>query len=111
MTVRSDSLALGQMSSAGPTTVYTVPAGYKTIVKHVCGENRSAGSASLALLVKRGATTYVLKTFSGVGSAVDYEWAISQVWLVLEAGDELQLSTGAASPYFTYFISGAELEL
>lgn len=108
MAVRTDQLALGQISAASSEqTVYTVPAGHTTILKDLRGSNRAASSASLFIIIRSGATSRII---AGTGSVPSGGfWSIADnPWIVLEAGDELRLLADVATS-FTFVVSGAEL--
>lgn len=83
--------------ATGPATVYTVPAGTKTIVRHIHVQNPSASAVTLTLSVGADAAgTRMIAAYSipGAGAGIvnsmqDYYW-----YLVLEATEIIQLSAG-----------------
>lgn len=107
MTVRSTQLALGLLPGGGYTTVYTVPAGRRTIVKELSFV--SGASGVLAVQVDDGSTPrqVVLRYSPALPASVD---TVIPRWFVMNAGDELQIYY-ANSNALQYLVSGTELVL
>jgi len=97
----------------GPTTVYTVPALTKTIIRHLHFQNPSGAAVTISLSIGADAAgTRLFQTFSipaaaaGVtGSVVDYFW-----YVIMDAAEILTLSAGTTN-IVTATISGDEITL
>lgn len=107
MAVRSAQLAVGALSSTSATTVYSVPAGRRTIVKDVRVFN-GAGVADddVRMLVRSGGSDRSCWRFRRAMPSAESDY-IPQCWIVLDTGDELKLQ--CAQSTLRYVISGAEL--
>lgn len=99
--------------ATGPTTVYTVPALTKTVLRHIHLQNPSASAVTVTLSIGADAAgTRLLSAYSipaaaaGVtGSVVDYFW-----YVVMDVGEILTLSAGTTN-IVTATISGDEITL
>lgn len=107
MTVRSNFLA-GGVESGGPNTRYTVPTGYRTIVKCISAQNTFAGFNRFYFEVYDGATIGYVILPLGTGGGLD-EAKTVECFHVLQAGWEIR--TDALHASINYLISGAELAL
>jgi hypothetical protein len=106
VTVRSARLAEGLSGPAnGDKTVYTCPAGVTALVKDVRLTGRNATAVNYAFYVRSGGRYFYLLAGSLAANAL----ASSQGFVVLEPGDQLGCSAGAADA-LSYWVSGAELE-
>jgi hypothetical protein len=106
--VRSKQLALGQVAGAGvEQTVYSVPAGHRTILKEIRGTNRAAGAASLFVIIRAAGVSRIVDAVTGVASGARY--AFAELWTMLSAGDELRVLSDVATS-FTFVVSGSELD-
>jgi hypothetical protein len=103
--LRTKQLASGLITGTAVTDVYTVPAGYRTILKTV------------QLLEASGVACQVNVRLSGVGAwevvslaAYPASGASANVkqWVVFEPGQVLQLNRSNAGTY-TYILSGSEM--
>jgi hypothetical protein len=99
--------------ATGPTTVYTVPALTKTIVRHLHFQNPTGSPVTVSLSIGADAAgTRLLQTYSipaasaGVtGSVIDYYW-----YTVMDAAEILTVSAGTNN-VVTVTISGDEIVL
>jgi hypothetical protein len=109
VSVHSARLAQGPVTSGTLATFYTAPTGKRTIVKNIVAQNTNAAANRLQVAVKSGATTLV--TFNIYGAAVNTSGDTTNMlpWIVLNAGDVLQLA--AAANGFQVVVSGTELDL
>lgn len=108
MTVHSTQLGAHQAIPAALTTLYTVPALTRTIVKSLWLRNATAGAVTceIALVLAGGATVAFFQPLAAspaTGSSV-----YLNLWVVLNAGDKLQVS-GAAGSGVDAIASGAAL--
>lgn len=108
MTVHSTQLGLELTFSTTHTTVYTVPAGKRTIVKSILIQNQTAAAGTVTIWVQVGSTqlfaiNYHLTAAGSVGDSVTLA-----PWLVLNAGQSLVVATQAGSAGIAF--SGAELQ-
>ena len=99
---------------AGPTqpglaaaTVYTTPAGKKTIVRNIHVANGSASAVPLALSLGVDAAGTRLFSALSIPSASSFDWS---GFIVLEAGEVLQASVGTAAT-LVLTISGVEVDV
>lgn len=109
MAVRSKQLAIGSYSSGSYATLYTVPTGYRTIIKSLWLRNTGAGSNTVHLNPHSagGASPYfnvVLATAPGAGDS-----QFVSLWVVLEEGDTFKMEPVTYS--VDAILSGAELLL
>jgi hypothetical protein len=99
--------------ATGPTTVYTVPASTKTIIRHIHIQNPSASPVTYTLSIGADAAgTRLFQTFSipaaaaGVTDSVrDHYW-----YQVMDAAEILTVSAGTTN-VLTITISGDEIVL
>ena len=109
MTVHSTQLGLALTIGTGGTTLYTVPAGKRTIVKSVVLQNLNAAAAQATIAIYNGATELAQwgVHLAAAGAAGDSN--ADQIWVVLNAGQRLKVFAGAAS--CSAVASGSELAL
>lgn len=110
MSARSKQLALAYVTANGLTPLYTVPAGKVAILKGLAMFN-NAGSAQnvMVVITDSGNDYYVYRVyFNANGTGGDAFWNTG--WLVLSAGQKLQLwrSSGTTGIFVT--VAGAELD-
>jgi hypothetical protein len=99
--------------ATGPTTVYTVPAVTKTVIRHIHVNNPSAGAVTITLSIGADAAgTRILDAYSipakaaGVtGSVVDFF-----CYYVMEVGEILTASSGTNNT-LTLTVDGDEIVL
>lgn len=108
MTVRSTWL-WGGVEGGGPNTRYTVPAGFRTVVKCVSVQNTFAGFNRAYIQINNGATVegYMIIPLGAAGGldeakTLDVFHVLMPGWL---------LKTDALHANINFLISGAELEL
>lgn len=109
MSVRSQRLAAGVQGAGAASTPYTVPAGYRTIIKGIFVRNTNAAAQRVVISIYSGATDIVdTSIWMGANGG-----ATEQVWMdtfqVMYAGESIKVAVGLAS--CIYLISGAELLL
>lgn len=83
--------------ATGPATVYTVPAGTKTIVRQIHVSNPSASPVTLTLSIGGdAAATRLLQTYTIAAAAVGVENSVRDFfwYQVMEATEILTLSAG-----------------
>ena len=83
--------------ATGPTTVYTVPAVTKTILKWIHVSNPSAAPVTLTLTIGAdGVTTRLWSTYSIPAGAVGVTDSVRDIpiYMIMEAGEILTLSAG-----------------
>lgn len=109
MSVHSARLAAGHVSSAAYTTWYTCPTGKRTIVKSVLARNRAGAANRMVIGLTVGGT--LVWNYSVYGAIINTSGdSINfQPWLVMNAGDLLQLAVAADG--FDVAVSGTELDL
>jgi hypothetical protein len=109
MAVRSKRLGAGLQNAGASASIYTVPTGYRTIVKGVSAYNQAAAVNRFRLELYEGGTfTSYLIIALGANGGLD-EAKTLDLFQVLNAGDELRVGAGSTSIY--YWVSGAELLL
>jgi hypothetical protein len=99
--------------ATGPTTVYTVPASTKTIVRHIHIQNPTGSAVTYSLSIGADAVgTRLFQTFSipaaaaGVTDSVrDHYW-----YQVMDAGEIMTVSAGTNN-VLTITVSGDEITL
>lgn len=99
--------------ATGPATVYTVPAGTKTIVRHIHVQNPSASPVTLSLsLGVDAAGTRLWDAYSIPAKAAGVTDSVRDIFVyqVLEAAEVIQLSAGT-NAILTIVINGDELTL
>lgn len=102
--LRASQLWKGTVTTAVPTTVYTVPAGKRAILKFVTAQNVGAATRDVQLRVL-GPGTIFHWSLTGYGTGGDK--ATGTFWLVLSAGDQVQVNLNLAGTV-TMTISGSE---
>ena len=109
MTVRSKQLGIANPVTTAGNNIYTVPAGHRAIVKSIYLENLHTAAQRIVINIKSGATTLCqLVTTPGAGASAT-ETSYLNVWLVLEAGQVLQILPLLGN--CEAIVSGAELAL
>lgn len=108
MTVHSNQLGFGHALGVGTTTLYTCPSLKRTIVKSIVVENTNAATQRLIFQVKNGATTKVQWCEHPAAGSAAGETVFRDLWVVLVAGDVLQVIVAAAS--VDVIVSGSELD-
>lgn len=107
MAVRTKQLWAGPGPVSG-TIVYTVPVGFRTIVKEL-GVTHVGNTSTTRFYIKRAGATIGILFFEVLASSVV---VVRPRWTVLEAGDGLQFLTDAGTPATVFsVISGTELAL
>jgi len=106
-------LAGPALVATGPATVYTVPAGTKTVVRHIHVQNPSGSAVTFSLSVGADAAgTRLWSAFSIPAAAAGERESVKDfyVYLVMEAAEILQLSAGTNN-ILTSTINGDEITL
>lgn len=109
MTVHSTQLGGGSYASGSYHSVYTVPAGKRTIVKGLWIRNTNAAAQVVAIncdTVSFG-NVYFYYHLAAAGSSGDSQYF--DIWIVLNAGDVLKVGPGASNA--DVIAAGAELTL
>lgn len=91
--LRSAQAFIGNVTTVAPTTVYTVPAGKRFVLKHVTVQNTTGLSKNVQLRLGGIGTIYNWQ-LTAYGSGGDR--AASNFWIVLNAGDTIQLNPTVA---------------
>jgi hypothetical protein len=110
MAVRSQRLVAANVVIAAGTNalVYTVPAGFHTIIRSVFIYNRGTGTVTVIERVDpAGAAPAILVNPLTIASAAS---AFVEVWRVLEEGDQYYLRCAVAADV-NVWMSGAELAI
>lgn len=109
MAVRSQRLGANLGVGTTETTLYTVPSGFRTIVKSIVVCNRNAAANFFALgLYSGGSEVAIWREFMAAsGNAGDT--VFRDLWVVMDAFDHIT-GTAHLSPV-SVVISGAELDL
>ena len=109
MSVRSKQLGLGTSLGTGTHDLYTVPAGYRTIVKSLVLWNRFGTAQRVVVGILSGST--LLADFVVVLAATSNaaETNVLQPWIVMEAGQKIQVAPQGGT--VDAIVSGAELLL
>lgn len=105
--VRSTSLGIVKLTVATFHTLYTVPAGRRTIVKSVAIYNGGAAGRTAYVAVVRGGTTFYGAVWT-LGASQANPSSEQEVWWVLNTGDQLKVQT-IDSGDMSFIVSGAEL--
>ena len=105
MTTRSVTLAVGTVSVARDSAVFTCPNGSHTIVKNIRLYNPSAtATKSVAIYLARPSVANVTIITETLTANLVYS---ADLWIILEPGDALVF---VSSPFgATYWVSGALL--
>lgn len=107
MAVHSTQLGANGAIGTGGYTIYTCPAGKRTIVKTIVLQNTAAASNRVGInlsLVGGGSVLWHV-TLGASASATESE--VYDLWLVMNAGDSLRLTPAANS--IEAVASGSEL--
>lgn len=103
--LRAAQLWSGYINSTTPTTVITVPAGHKYIIKRItCLNVGSAGACQVRLASFGTWWTFWLSAYGSTGARDQLD-----TFVVLEPGDQLQVNELSASGGFTLVISGSDM--
>jgi hypothetical protein len=105
MTTRSTALGSYQFTSSGGHTLWTCPPGNVTLVKSLYLYNSAGAANAGGMTVVNAANTVglIIASFS-LQAASEAAW---QGWIVLEAGDRVDVSAAAAG--LAFWLSGAVL--
>lgn len=99
--------------ATGPTTVYTVPALTKTIIRHIRINNPSASPVTVTISVGADAAgTRILDAYSIPAKAAGVTDSVRDIFLyqVMEAAEILTLSAGT-NAILTIVVNGDEIVL
>jgi hypothetical protein len=107
--VASTQLGLHNAIGTSDITLYTAPAGKRTIVKNALARSYSSVVTDLYLEVKRSGTIVCSYVFHFATAGSDGDTANLNTWFVLDAGDSLH--THATSSSCSLIVSGSELTL
>jgi hypothetical protein len=109
VTVRSKQLGIANPITTSGNNIYTCPSNTRTIVKSIYLENLHSAAQRVVVALTSGATTLVqlVVTPGAVNSAT--ETAFLNVWLVMEAGQVLNIKPLLGN--IECVVSGAELPL
>lgn len=109
MAVRSKQLGIGTSLSAAAHDLYTVPAGYRTIVKSIVLWNRFGTAQRIVIGILDGATLKAnfVQPLGATSSAT--ELVILQPWIVMIENTKIQVAPQSGTA--DVIISGTELEL
>jgi len=103
--LRSAQLFLGSITSTTPTTVYTVPAGKRAVIKFVTLQNTTGSAKNVQMRLSTLGTVWNWN-LGAYGSGADAQQ--SSFWIVLNAGDYIQMNP-TASGQIDMSISGSLL--
>jgi hypothetical protein len=109
MTVRTNQLAAVELSNSTLTTIYTTPAGTRTIVKTIQVRNTTGSGVAVTFQVWESGSrkSYFVVWLGAFNASGDN--AFLEPWLVLEPGQQLRVSAGSGGAVI--LASGAELVL
>ena len=111
MTVRSKQLGHVLVANNTGLIIYQVPAGYRTIVKNVSVQSAAAAAQPLRVYVlDSGGVELFRWTYWLAAAGASGDSANQTVWVVMEAGQQLQVAFGNASGG-SVSASGSELAL
>lgn len=109
MAVRSIRLGAGNVDGSAVATVYTCPAGTRTIIKTISAWNNAASFNRLYIEITSGASVLAyIQTALGTAGTLD-EVKHTNVFQVMNAGEVLKADALHSNIY--YVVSGAELVL
>lgn len=109
MTVHSTQLGADLTLGTGATTLYTVPAGKRTIVKSIVVCNGNAAANFVGFGVIRAGVTIANFRYFVAATSTSGDTVSDLPWIVLNAGDQLLAQAHLAS--VSVIVSGAELGL
>lgn len=92
-------------------TAYTVPGGFRSIVKTVEAYHYGTVSTSLEIEIKKVTTGETISLVHIPGTTVDRLIVRWSGWAVMEAGDRIRVESYPATYNFHVLISGTELPL
>jgi hypothetical protein len=109
VTVRSKQLGIANPVTTSGNNIYTCPASHRAIVKSIYLENLHSAAQRIVIGIKSGSTVLaqMVVTPGAVNSAT--ETAFLNVWMVLEAGQVLNILPLLGN--CECVVSGAELAL
>jgi hypothetical protein len=108
MAVRTARLALGPAGANALLTVYTCPAGKRTIVKRVTVWNGSGGAATHEWVIKE---TALNERIVHIADVVSFRGEDREVWWVLNPGDQLRSKLSGGTHAGVISAHGTELVL
>jgi hypothetical protein len=103
--LRSTSFFVGIITGPGPINLYTVPAGFRIVLKEIRAYNH-AGTANGATIALAGGGTIVSRSLGAAGTTTSV--LIVPGWTVLNAGKVIQ-GYSDAGKQMTYALSGSLL--
>jgi hypothetical protein len=109
MTVRSKQLAVVDALTTSLITLYTVPTGYRTIVKEIVTTNTDSAARTNVFALFDGSTRLMLFILHLAASGAAGETVVQDLWLVLDEGQKLSAQTSGGTSRL--IVSGAELFL
>lgn len=109
MAVRTKQLATAHLTDVFEHTVYTVPAGYVTIVKSLVFQTSAAAAQRAVWSVVLGSTTLFAAGVSLAAAGANGESQVLLPYVVMSAGQKLDVTFGATGGWV--LASGAELLL
>jgi hypothetical protein len=109
MTVRSIQLGAGQRTTTAITTLYTVPAGFRTIIKSIVLLNTNAAANNIILTIEISGSTIAAMTFHCAATGSVGDTITQELWIVVNAGELVRIQS-TQQPYY-YVVSGAQLDL
>lgn len=109
MAVRTKLLAAGS-AGAGPTTIYTAPAGFVTIIKSILVKNAGGAAGPISITVHVGASDVSVFSLWATATGTNGDSVVSLPYLVLNTGNSIKITYPAAAGGW-YTVSGAELVL
>jgi hypothetical protein len=102
MTIYTQRLAAGQVTSGGVTIVYTKPAdGTTVVVRDICMESIAGSDHTLLEVILPGGEECPLFAVRPAEALTSYHWSGRQV---LQDGDQLAVYTGG--PDIHYIVTG-----
>ena len=107
--VHSNQLALAEALGTGQTTLYTVPTGYRTIVKSILVTNLDTTARVVIFAIKSGSTELATFNVNVAASPAAGHAVMTLPWVVLNEGQTLAAQTNGGTSRLV--ISGSELLL
>lgn len=104
MSVHSNQLGKSTAVGTSLVTLYTVPTGRRTILKSVAVINLNGAAVRIVMRLAGVYQTMHLAAATAAGESQEFS-----CWIVLNAGDKVEVSTSAATAYA--IASGSELVL
>lgn len=109
MTVHSAQLGADPSLGTGTVTLYTVPAGVRTIVKNAIAKNLNGAASYVVFTFGDSAGDHGYYVLYMAASGSDGDSVTWNPWVVLNAGDWIKAVAHAASA--SVIISGTELDI